>query len=136
MTWLTKKQVLSMTLFYLVLIFAHTLFFVFVTNYFKCALLALLFKKVSVRVWIFWLVFSVTFQSHFEKSCRKNLCSFLSLKDWPDLILGFALQIVKISFACVFRCVCVCGGFQDLLVGDLLYLWLSVWNNQVEHLLV
>ena len=127
MTWLTKKQVLSMTRFYLVFIFARILFFAFVINYFKCALLALPFKKVNVRVWIFWLVFFITFQSHFEKSCRRNLCSSLSLKDWPDLILGFALKFVKIS------CVCVCLGVSVCVVGSKTYLLMTCYISDCQY---
>ena len=107
MTWLTKRQLLSITLFKwvnktlfcLVSIFVHTSFFVFVTNDFKSASLALLAKKGIVIGWMVLLVFSVTFQCHFEKCWRTNFCSSVSLKDWSDLILGFALKIVKISSA-------------------------------------
>ena len=87
------------TLCYLVFIYVHISFFVFVMNDFKSAPLALLAKKVSVRGWMILLVFFVTFQCHFEKCCRTNFCSSMSLKDWPDLILGFPLNIAKISSA-------------------------------------
>ena len=56
-------------------------------------------KKVTVRGWTVLLVFSVTFQCHFEKCCITNFCNSVSLEDWPDLILGFALKIVKVNSA-------------------------------------
>ena len=72
-------------------------------------------------------MFSFTFQSHFEKSCRKNLSSFLSLKDWPDLILGFALKIVKISFACA------CLGVSVCVVGSKTYLLVTCYISDCQY---
>ena len=68
--------------------FTRIYFFVFFINDFKSAPLALLAKKVIVRGWMVYLVFSVTFQCHFEKCYRTDFswrfiflrCSCLNTK--------------------------------------------------------